>query len=256
MFWHLLATARQNPAFSADMLAGLDLVMFLLLTGTRRNEGAMLTWDRVNLDDTDPASMSALPKHNTTTIITPEGEAVASTFGMWLGSDRRMVAYTLTFDPSAGEFCAAEDGRHALNLWKPRPHTAPQDWQRRIGIFLEHITFLIPDEAERNRFLDWLAHAEQQSGVLPHNHYLMIANSRTRHDEVALELVASHPRDLNMADDLFHAVFDMDPSFAPDAGRKWALLPHIARKAGIEPLPKPFTLLGRPEVKVWALRNA
>jgi integrase len=55
-FWHFLTTSRQNPAFSADTLAGLDLVMFLLLTGTRRNEGAMLTWDRVNLDDTDPAN--------------------------------------------------------------------------------------------------------------------------------------------------------------------------------------------------------
>jgi integrase len=55
-FWHGLTTARQNPAFSADTRAGLDLVMFLLLTGTRRNEGAKLTWDRVNLDDTDPAN--------------------------------------------------------------------------------------------------------------------------------------------------------------------------------------------------------
>jgi integrase len=56
LFWHLLTTARHNPAFSSDTLAGLDLVMFLLLTGTRRNEGAMLTWDRVHLDDTDPAN--------------------------------------------------------------------------------------------------------------------------------------------------------------------------------------------------------
>lgn len=55
-FWNLLTTARRDPAFNADTLSGLDLVTFLLLTGTRRNEGAELTWDRVNLDNTDPAN--------------------------------------------------------------------------------------------------------------------------------------------------------------------------------------------------------
>lgn len=54
-FWLLLTTARQNPAFSADTRCGIDLVKFLLLTGTRRNEGAALTWDRVHLNDDDLA---------------------------------------------------------------------------------------------------------------------------------------------------------------------------------------------------------
>lgn len=52
-FWHLLTEARA-ASINADAMTGIDLVMFLLLTGARRNEGAMLTWDRVNLDD-DPA---------------------------------------------------------------------------------------------------------------------------------------------------------------------------------------------------------
>lgn len=54
-FWHLLTESRKAPS-NADALSGLDLVMFLLLTGARRNEGAMLTWDRVNIDDDDPTN--------------------------------------------------------------------------------------------------------------------------------------------------------------------------------------------------------
>lgn len=380
------------------------------------------------------AGMGALLKHNRTIIPPTEDdpeEREAPTFNLWQSSGQRKIAYTMDFDPSAKEFCTAEDGRPAYNLWKARPYTTPADWQSRIEVFTDHVTYLIPDEMERNRFLDWLAHIEQQPGVLPHNHYLMIAtqqgvgrnwlaavlahvwsghvamdfdlksslsngfngqlsrklmavvdeineggtgerwqhseklksmvtashrfinvkyglqhteknccrwllfsnyetalpltaddrrwnvirnpsepkgdegyysrlygklypvsdvafiasvrqflrvrpiagfnpgahaarndakeaviaNSRTRQDEAALELVASHPRDLITADDLFTALFEVDPNLLGDAGRKWAVLPPIARKAGIEPMPKPFALFGRPKVKVWVLRN-
>ena len=54
-FWNLLTEARLAPK-NKDALAGIDLVMFLALTGARRNEGAMLTWDRVNIDNDDPTN--------------------------------------------------------------------------------------------------------------------------------------------------------------------------------------------------------
>src|SRR5262249_34149264 len=56
-FWNMLTDARKVTK-NGDALASLDLVMFLLLTGARRNEGAMLTWDRVNIDDKDPTNCS------------------------------------------------------------------------------------------------------------------------------------------------------------------------------------------------------
>jgi integrase len=54
-FWNLLAEARVAPK-NRDALAGIDLVMFLMLTGARRTEGAELTWDRVNIDEKDPTN--------------------------------------------------------------------------------------------------------------------------------------------------------------------------------------------------------
>jgi hypothetical protein len=83
----------------------------------------------------------------------------------------------------------------------------------------------------------------------------VVATSLSHEDEVALELVTSHPRELIFADDLFTAVYDVDPNFTADASRRWKLLGFIAAKAKIERLPKPMTLFGKPKQKVWALRN-
>jgi integrase len=54
--WNKLQVERAAPR-SRDALAGIDLTIFLLLTGARRDEGAALTWDRVHLSD-DPAECS------------------------------------------------------------------------------------------------------------------------------------------------------------------------------------------------------
>lgn len=48
--WNKLNDARQNPK-NRDALAGIDLAIFLLLTGARRDEAATLTWDRVQFSD-------------------------------------------------------------------------------------------------------------------------------------------------------------------------------------------------------------
>lgn len=100
------------------------------------------------------------------------------TLECWLKDEQRKTVYTLTFDPRAGEFCMSPDNRLALNLWKAKPHTCPDGWERLVQPFVEHVRYLVPVESERERFLDWLAHIEQCPGALPHSHYLMIATSQ------------------------------------------------------------------------------
>jgi len=77
-----------------------------------------------------------------------------------------------TFHAGASEICRDPDGELALNSWRSierRP--AASDVQP----FLDHIAYLIEDAAEREVFLDWLGHIEQQPGVLPHYGWLHIA---------------------------------------------------------------------------------
>lgn len=53
--WYALTHAR-SIAHTRETLASIDLIMFLLLTGARIGEASALTWDRVNIDDNDPAN--------------------------------------------------------------------------------------------------------------------------------------------------------------------------------------------------------
>jgi integrase len=53
--WNMLQASRTDPK-NPDALSAIDLTIFLLLTGARREEAAALTWDRVHIDDKDPTN--------------------------------------------------------------------------------------------------------------------------------------------------------------------------------------------------------
>lgn len=91
---------------------------------------------------------------------------------LWQRDTLRLNAMTRTFRAGAGVICADPDGKMAVNTWRPM-----RRWEARadISLFLDHVAYLIADEVEREKFLDWLAHLEQKPGELPHYGWLHVA---------------------------------------------------------------------------------
>lgn len=97
---------------------------------------------------------------------------------LWLESRDRRTADVLAWAPGEPEFCRSPErqqaGDLAFNLWTPPTITdPPADWWDRVQPFVQHIGYLVPIEAERIRFTQWLAHIFQRPGELPHTCYLM-----------------------------------------------------------------------------------
>jgi hypothetical protein len=92
----------------------------------------------------------------------------------WLASPNRRTASALTFAPGRGGYTVSPVGENALNTWQARNRGAPpSDWAARCRIFTDHVSWLFGEYAPI--FLNWLAHIEQQPGVLPHFGWLHIA---------------------------------------------------------------------------------
>ena len=107
-----------------------------------------------------------------------ETQKKAPALKFWIASPHRVTVDVLAWVPGAKEICRApEEDPHkrAFNSWRGiTPMPAPVEWEVRVKPFLEHVEFLLPEESERTRFLQWLAHIVQRPEVLPHTSYLMI----------------------------------------------------------------------------------
>lgn len=106
-----------------------------------------------------------------------------SNLSTWLADpERRLTAGLLTWRPSQPEFCEPLDHTDghgvAYNTWRGlRTVHVPEGWQQWAAWFQYHLTYLVPIEAERTRFLQWLAHIAQRPGELPQTAYVMVTET-------------------------------------------------------------------------------
>ncbi|WGM37526.1 bifunctional DNA primase/polymerase [Caulobacter sp. NIBR1757] len=81
----------------------------------------------------------------------PEGELLNA---VWKDKLPIRKLESLTYEPGAGEFVTGLGGAPLYNLWrdasvKPKPGD--------VGVFLEHMAYMFPNEVERSYVLDYLA---------------------------------------------------------------------------------------------------
>jgi primase-polymerase (primpol)-like protein len=89
---------------------------------------------------------------------------------LWEHGARSQVK-TVTFRPGHLARTVDPDGNPASNTWRPIERSAPT-----VGdpsLFLNHVNWLFGADAPR--FLDWLAHIEQNPGVVPHTAWLHVS---------------------------------------------------------------------------------
>src|SRR5262249_15350791 len=97
---------------------------------------------------------------------------------LWIKSSLRISVDALTWVPGSPQICRppepVDGARTAFNTWRGiAPMTFPDAWKTRAKLFFDHVAFLVPNDAERETFLHWLAHIFQHPEVLPHTAYLM-----------------------------------------------------------------------------------
>lgn len=86
----------------------------------------------------------------------PEGDVLNA---VWKGKLPIPKVESMAYLPMAGEFVTAAGGARTYNLWRDtRVKPEPGD----VGVFLDHMAYLFPDETERGYAIDYLALLIQQ----------------------------------------------------------------------------------------------
>lgn len=138
----------------------------------RERKGYTLKWSNAQL--TYVASQMKRPDNM---IRMPNASKRVPVTSVWHADKRRIEVEEVTYMPGLPQFCQNPLGAKSFNLWAPIHRTAPRNMDI-VSTFLKHVEYLVPEAAQREQFLMWLAHAEQRPEELPTAHWLMITRTQ------------------------------------------------------------------------------
>jgi hypothetical protein len=88
---------------------------------------------------------------------------------LWLKDSERKNVTEAMYAIGKERFISSPSGDLSVNLWTPMKRRRVE---ADINIFHTHMSYIVPNHDDREKFLDWLAHCEQQPQVLPHYGWL------------------------------------------------------------------------------------
>ena len=88
----------------------------------------------------------------------------------------RVEVFDITYAPGDGPFVASKDpGMPSFNRWKATTILAEPVAKSHIQKWLDHLSFVLGSDAERDRFLRWCAYVAQYPEFKPNWHFLVLS---------------------------------------------------------------------------------
>jgi transcriptional regulator with XRE-family HTH domain len=97
--------------------------------------------------------------------------------------------FDITYAPGDGPFVASKDpGMPSFNRWKATTILAEPVAKSHIQKWLDHLSFVLGSDAERDRFLRWCAYVAQHPELKPNWHFLVLSDAGVGKDTMTLPL--------------------------------------------------------------------
>ena len=140
----------------------------------------------------------------------------------------RIEVFDLTYAPGDPVFSPSLDpGMPSFNNWKATTILARPVAPSVIQIWLDHLTFVLGSDQERDRFLKWCAFVAQHPELKPNWHFLVISKAGLGKDTMMAPLKLA-VGDKNHIDILSYALTE---PFNPWAERKLVIVGETARSS-------------------------
>ena len=101
----------------------------------------------------------------------------------------RPSVFDMTYAPGEGRFVPSKDpGEPSFNRWKATTILAEPVAKSHIQKWLDHLSFVLGSDTERDRFLRWCAYVAQYPELKPNWHFLIISDAGLGKDTMTLPL--------------------------------------------------------------------